>query len=924
MERVKKWLKQNNKTILVIIFILIFLAITFIEIKGTYLEYKELGEKYLPVFTKNIKYRSIIFFANFAVIFSVVCLTNKGIKKNITPFFKAENKEIPKIPNKSIALIIGVISSIVISNILLPSILLLQSETTFSRADPIFNLDISYYIFIKPLIETIIKYGICIIIVQTIYVVLYNIIIFNLYLDGVDREQLKNSQMMKKTLRNIILVAMGMSLLTIIQTQNIVLEKFLKVENDVELIGAGFTDATIKLWGNIIFAIVITTATIFAVKNFKKGKSKKVLVNVLSIPAYLVGLFVFITVFDLIFVKSNELDKEKYYISKNIEFTKNAYSINAEEENIEYTGTVQEEEIAEYTQIVNNIPIVNKNVVSRTLQDSRTETGYYTYPNISIANYEIDKRNQLVYLAPREILNTSESYNNKTYERTHGYGEIIVSATGTTETGNIKYIQRELDGSDNKIDIKQPRIYFGLQNNQTIATSTKKNSEYDYTDENGIDYNYTYTGKAGLSLNFWDRLVLTLKQKNTNLAFSSSIDENSRILMNRNILNRVKKVLKNVIYDSDPYTVIDSDGNIFWVIDAYTISDKYPYSTYTTIQYEGERQKINYIKNSLKVIVNAYDGTMQFYITDRNDPIIMAYWKLYPDLFEEGEIPEDIKSKLIYPKFLYDVQAEMLKTYHNIKPDVLYRNNDIWNFATNISTNGRNTNERLDSYYLMVRKKNTDTLGLVQLYTPSGKTNLSAYLVGTCENGECNLTIRKLSSESTILGATQLDRQIEQDETISAELETLNVTGTKIEKSMLIVPIKDTLLYVEPIYQTMLNERSTVPVLKKVIVASGTKVAIGDNLQDAISNLLSRSAVDIEFSNTDDLDGMIDAIIKANQDLKESNANGNWELMGTDIQRLQELVDSLEKMRDEQKKQQPEQDDDREASNTTNEVDNNE
>lgn len=910
MKKIKEFLKQNLKTILVVLFILIFAGITYVEIKGSYLEYKELGEKYVTMYFKNMKYRGILFIANFVLIYILTWITTRGIKKDLRPFFESEKKEYPKLPTKSIALVISIVSSLILSNILLPKILLLQSETTFNISDPVFNLDIAYYIFIKPVIELLIKYYIWIVVVQIIYYILYHIIVFNMYFDGIDREQLKNSKIINKVLRNIILIAIGISLLNIVQSQNIVLEKFLTIdsENEVELIGAGFAETTIKLWGNIIFAIIITIATVLGVKNFKKGKTKKIVINILFIPGYLIGLFIFLNIFNIAFVKSNELDKEKKYIMKNIEFTKSAYSINVDEESIEYSGTITEQEVEENSNIIDNIPIINKDVVSKTLEDSRTETGYYTFPNISIANYQIDGKQQLVYMAPREIVNTNRSYNNKTYEHTHGYGEIITSASITTETGNVKYIQKELDGSDNIINITQPRIYFGLQNNQTIATSTKNKAEYDYTDKNGIDYDYTYTGKAGLSLKFWDKLVLALKEKNTKLAFTSSINENSKILINRNVLNRVEKVLPNIIYEDNPYTVIDNDGNIYWVIDGYTISDQYPYSTYSTIEYKDakdkdSKKKINYIKNSLKVIVNAYDGTMKFYITDRNDPIIMAYWKLYPYLFEEEEIPDDIAEKLTYPELLYNVQAEMLKVYHNIKPDVLYRNTDIWNFATYSSkTNVRSNTEKLNSYYAMVNVEDKNTLGIVQMYTPSGKNNLSAYLIGTCIDGKNTLKIKRIMSESTILGPTQLDRQIEQDDTISAELDTLNVTGTKTTKYMMVIPVKNTLLYVEPIYQVMLNEDSTVPMLKKVIVASGTKVAIGNSLKESILNLLSKSAVDLEVTTTDDIESIIDAIIKTNQNLNESSESGNWELIGTDIQKLQTLIQSLEKLKKEQKK----------------------
>ena len=224
----------------------------------------------------------------------------------------------------------------------------------------------------------------------------------------------------------------------------------------------------------------------------------------------------------------------------------------------------------------------------------------------------------------------------------------------------------------------------------------------------------------------------------------------------------------------------------------------------------------------------------------------------------------------------------------------------------------------LSPYYTMLKTTDSDkdTLGLVQTFTPSGKQNIISYLVGAYENGTSKLKLYKYSSDNNILGPMQLDTQISQDETISKELDALNVTGTKITKQMIIVPIQNTLLYVEPIYQTMINE-SDVPVLKKIIVASGNKVAIGNNINEAIKNLLSQYAVDIEVENTDDLQGLIDAIIKANNNLTESNKNNDWEMMGTDIKKLQSLVNSLEKLQEEEKKN-------KKNSNTTNNIDTNE
>ena len=897
--------KSKLRMIIVLAFLALFTMVTYVVLKGSYLEYKELGEQYINVFWTNLNYKYGLMLINFIVLYFVMYFTNRGIKKGLKVFFEQEKKDMPKLPNKSIAFVVAVIASLIISTILMPKILMLTSGTSFGITDRIFNLDISYYMFIKPLISFVILYFTILILALSAYMLLYYVIVFNMYFDGIDRATLKESNMMKKIIRNIKLIAVGVALFIMLGTQNVLFQRYIQLENGVDLIGGGFTESTIKVWGYALFGIVILIATWRGIKHFKESDRKKLFICVASIPGYLVALFIVMTSFDLIFVKTNELDKEKEYIATSIENTRNAFNIDIEEKNLDYSGTITLKETQDNKEVIDNVAIVNKGAVLDTLEDRKTETGYYLYRDAKIGKYNIDGKAELVYLSPREIISNSRTYNNKTYEYTHGIGEIVTSAVNTTETGSIKYIQNDISGDDNKIKITQPRIYFGLETNDTIATGTTNKDEYDYTDENGKEYTYSYDGKAGLKLGFWDRLILGFRKGDINLAFSGSINKESKLLINRNIISRAQKVLPDLIYDKNPYTVIDNNGNIIWVLDGYTFSSEYPYSSYTTIERNNKKLKINYIRNSVKVLINAYDGTMKFYITDRTDPIAMAYMHIYPDVFEdiESNIPEDISKHFIYPEYLYNIQAEMLITFHNVKPDVLYRSDDIWDFATyNGTTATKSTGNRISPFYTMVKPKDSrSSLGLVQMYTPEEKQNIISYMVGSYEGSNGVLKMYKFSSDNSVLGSMQLDKQIEQDETISAELKALNVTGTKVTKQMIIVPIENTLLYVEPIYQTMLNE-SDIPILKKVIVASGNKVAIGDNLSKALNNLLSQYAVAIDVENTDDIDGLIDAIIKANNNLSESNRSNNWEQMGSDVKKLQELINSLQQLREEEAK----------------------
>lgn len=900
MEKNKLRISKKMRAIIVIAFIAIYALGTYVSLRGQYLEYVELGEQYVEKFFTDIKYKYSIMGITFVLLSIILYFTNRGIKKGLKPFFEQEKREVPKLPNKSITLIVAAIASVIVSNDLVDKVLLFVSNASFGKTDIIFNLDISYYMFIKPLVEALLSDFVKLMIALSAYMAGYYIIIFNFYFKAVDRELLRKSKLIKKLLRNAIIVSIGMALQNALNTQNIVTGKFLTLSNGTELTGAGVIESTIQLWGYLILSVIIVIAVIISVKFFAQNKMKKIVYPVAVVPIYLVTLFLVMVGYDFIFVKSNEFDKERKYISENIKSTQEAYNIKVKETSIDYSGTIKEDEVEKNDDVIDNITIVNKDLVKKSLKDTQTETGYYIYNSVSLAKYNINGKDQLTYVAPREAENNTISYNNKTYEYTHGMGQIIASATSVTEDGNVEYLQKDISGSDNMLEVKEPRIYYGVETNSVAVTNTKNKSEYDYTDSDGVEHVNNYDGNSGIQVGFWDRLILAVKNKDIRLAMTSSISSESKILTNRNIVKRAKAVLPNLIYDENPYTVVD-DGKIYWVLDAYTVSDKYPYSTYTEVEYDGAKRNINYIRNSVKVIINAYDGEMTFYITDRNDPVIMAYLKLYPTIFSDytgKEIPDGIKQQMKYPKFLYDVQSEMLMVYHNVKEDVLYRNNDIWALTKYGTTSTKSKVATLEPYYAMIKTPDNDKseLGLIQMYTQNGKSNITSYLVGSCNGTECELKIYKYPTDSNILGPIQLDNQIDQDETISTELSTIDVTGSKISKDMKIIPINNTVLYVETIYQTMTNEPNQPTTLKKVIVASGTKVAIGNTLEEAISNLLSQSAVNIEITNTEDVDGMIQAIINANKNLTESNDRNDWEMMGSDLKELQSLIDSLDKM----------------------------
>ena len=901
--------KSKKRFFIVIAVAFIALIVAYVMFRGTYLETLEIGEKYITAFWQNIKYAAITVIINFGIIYFMFYITNIRIRNGLKEFFDQENKEMPKLLNKSISFIIAIIVSAATSSFIMEKLLLCFNSAQFGIQDPIFGMDIGYFVFQKPFIELVIWYFMAIMVALLIYMAIYYIVSFNMFFDGVDRKTLKNSVIIKQLTTFAMIITLLLAALVFVKTQDIGTEKFLTLKNEetsYSLYGAGLTDVIIKLWGYRILALVMIFSIYRGIQNFKQGKNKKVLICISIVPVYLVGLFFTLIIFQSVFVTTNELDKEKKYIETNIEYTKNAYGIDAQEISMQTPEAITSQDITKYEDVLNNVNLMDSDIVLKDLNNGQTAKGYYSYRDTQVGKYLINGKTQLVYVSPREIISSTGTYNNKTYEYTHGYSTIITSATATTESGNLNHMQKGFEKTNEAITITQPRIYFGTQTNDTVVINSKDKKEFDYPildSAEAENAENVYTGKAGLQLNFIDRMILAIKEGDLKLAFSGNVTSESKILTNRNIIKRAKTVMPYLMYDENPYTVVNDEGRIIWVLDAYTISDSYPYSQKTTIRQSAtSKMELNYIRNSVKVLIDSYDGTISFYITDRTDPIAMAYKNIYPDLFMnlEEKIPADISEHFVYSKYLYEIQADIIARYHNVQADVLYRSNDIWEVASyNVGKVVTKTGTDIEPYYTMVKTENEEEqqLGLVLLYTPQGKQNLISYLVGTCDtSGKSKLTIYKYQADTNVLGPMQLDTQLSQDERIVKELETLNVNGIKIIKNMVLVPLNDKILYVEPIYIQYLNEKDSLPTLKKVIVSSGNKIAIGDTLKQALTNLVSKEAVDIEIENTDTIEDLINTIINANNNLTTSNESNNWEMMGKDVSKLQELIDKLEKL----------------------------
>ena len=913
--------KSAKRRTIVVLFSIVFIIIAYIMYRGNYLEYLEIGKNYIGAFTDQIKYRSITIIVSFIWIFGLMYFTNKRIQKGLKPFFSEENKEMPKLLNKSISFITAAIGSVITSNIFLQKTILFFNSTSFGKTDFIFGHDIGYYLFIKPFLQAVLIYILVTIVLSTLYAAVYYIVSLNTqFVNGVTTESLKNSIIKKQLLNNAKILVIIIAVLTFINAEDLSSRPFLTVgENEYSyaISGAGTSDVSIKVWGYRALSIIMIIAIFVGISAYNKKKNRRLIMSVFSVPIYLVGLILVLIGYNKIFVDSNEYEKEKQYISYNIENTRDAYGINIEEVNLDDTDAINSDEVTKYSEVANNIATTNKDLVLKSLNGTLTNKGYYKYTSTKPCEYTINNKKTLVYITPREVVSNENSYTNATYEYTHGYGVVVTSASDTNSTGDLVNLQKGFSNDGNVINIKNPRVYFGLETNKTIVTNSKNKNEFDYPKNENSDLDNatnSYDGEAGLKLNTLDRMILAFSNGDINLAFSNNINENSKILTNRNVIERAKKIMPYLTYDNSPYLVITNEGNLVWVIDAYTTSKYYPYSQKSNVN----GQEINYIKNSVKVLVDAYNGKVEFYITDRTDPIAMAYNKAFPDVFMDidKEIPSEISEHFTYSEFLYNIQAEILKRYHNTEPDVLYRANDVWDIAkygagTNSST--QQTTQMIP-YYAIVKTTDSEQtkLGLVLPYTIQGKQSIAGYTVGTYENGKMVMKLYRYSSDNTVLGPMQLDTQISQNESISKEIESLNVSGTKLTKNIVVVPINNKLIYVESIYQEDINESDSLPKLRKVVIASGNKMAIGDDLKSALSNLLSQ-AFNIEVEDPENEQALLQSIIKANKNLKESTSNQDYEMMGKDIKQLQSLIDKLEQLQSNDLK-----DKDKENNNTIN------
>ena len=664
------------------------------------------------------------------------------------------------------------------------------------------------------------------------------------------------------------------------------------------LTGAGFLDVNIKLWIYRIISIVIIIAVYNFIRGIKKEESKKILFSIILIPAALIIVFIVNIAIDSIFLRGNDIDREKEYILQNIRATEEAYNINVENKEIAKGTDITSEKIKKDSELIEKLPMVTPDVVKETLEnntDNKEKKSLYKYGNPNL----VKNGNAYDYLTTREIDDKDKTLTNKIYKYTHGNFGILTSSSKVNKNGYLLNVSEKFEGQElNGTKIKEPRLYYGENTNSNAIVNAKDIKEYDYPTSTLTNKENNYNGKGGIKLSLLERIALAITKGSTELVFNNNIVENTKVLLNRQIIERAKKILPNIRYDKDPYLVTKDDGGLAWVIDGYTVTSRYPYSQKVSIEADkGGKERINFIRNSVKVVIDAYNGTVDFYVTDTTDPFISTIMKTYPTLFKNyNELSENIKKQMRYPQYLFDIQAKVLTTYHNSDVDNIYRADDRWEVAE-VSGSGERSST---SMYTVLKTENDLKQSIITTYTPEKRKNIVSYLVGQSENGINKLTMYRYNEKSE-LSLSFIDTQIEKDPKVQKELRELTTLGTELKTVRILLPYENTTLYIKTIYQVFLNEDS-VPVLKKVIVANKGKVGIGNTLKEAMQRMLTENAIDIDVRDLANEDELKDAIIKQNKTLKDVIKQGDFEYTGKDIQKLIKLVDQLEEVSKEKKK----------------------
>ncbi|MGC9158800.1 MAG: UPF0182 family protein [Terracidiphilus sp.] len=611
--------------------------------------------------------------------------------------------------------------------------------------------------------------------------------------------------------------------------------------------GVTYTDAHVYLSGLLgVCAALILGALIAAASGLFHPRGRWLVLAILPAAAcyaavVLVGWYVSSFV-----VKPNELDRERPFIVHNIEMTRQAYDLNHfDQQEFPAETTVAAADAAGNQATLGNIRLWDWHALQDTLRQIQEIRTYYDFPDIDIDRYEINGSMREVMLAARELNQdklppSSRNWINDKLIYTHGYGITMNPVNEFTPEGlpDLLLSNMPVQSTVKGLDVTRPEIYFGEMTSGDVYVKTHQ-QEFNYPQ--GETNNFTtYQGNRGIVLGGFLRRVLIAFARGdlAKLPFSDDVTAQSLLLMRRDVRTRVAALAPFLTFDQDPYIVLGDDGRLYWIFDAFTQSDSYPYST----AYMVDGQPLNYMRNSVKAVVNAYDGTTTFYVFDRKDPILATYRRIFPGLFRDASsMPSDLRRHVRYPELLLQLQAEVYGLYHMTDPEVFYNREDLWSIASEVGmdANGTQTTEEMRPNFVLMKLPGETSAEFVEIlpFTPANRNNLIGWVAARCDGPNYGKAIVYDFPKTRLVdGPLQIEARIDQNAQLSGQLTLWNQQGSHVRRgALLVIPMGKALLYAEPIY--LQANRSPMPELRLVVLALQDKLAYAPTFQAALASL---------------------------------------------------------------------------------------
>ena len=724
-------------------------------------------------------------------------------------------------------------------------ILLFFNRVSFGISDPVFNRDVSFYIFQFPIYRFLQGWFLPLLIFGMIGIAAIYITRLLPSLQG--REiQLKLSDIPQPIRRSIAVVgALFFALLAI----NYQLNTFDLLFSDRGVVfGAGYTDLNASLYALYIQSAAAAVVAITFLFNFFRYEIRPVIfAGVIWLVATVIVGGIYPAILQQFVVVPNELARERPFIQNNIDFTRRAFGLDkVEERPFGQVDILRQEDLFDNEAALKNVRLWDYRPLLDTYSQLQELRPYYRFNEVDIDRYVINGERRQVMLAPRELDKANlpnSAWVNEKLEFTHGYGLVMNPVDRFTTQGRPEFFMSDLPPTTTvDLVLNQPEIYYG-ETTDDIVFAGSDLEEFNYPGESENFYS-SYAGRGGVPLGgTLKQLAFALRFGETNLLFSQYITPDTRVMFYRNIQERIRTITPFLSLDSDPYIVL-ADGKLYWIQDAYTTSADYPYSEPITV---GNNRRINYIRNSVKVVVDAYHGDVSYYLVTEpeTDPIIEAYDQIFPGLFQPlSEMPATLQAHIRYPEDLFQIQTRQYLTYHMTDVQIFFTKEDLREIPQEIFDG--NT-QSMEPYYVMFRlpgEAETEYL-LIQPYTPSGKKNMIAWIAARNDPEDYGQLIAyELPKQSLVVGPIQIEGFIDQEPNISREFSLWDQRGSRIIRgNLIVIPLNDSFLYVEPVY--LESETSSLPELKRVIVASGERIIMRETLAEALEGLLDGEGVSV-------------------------------------------------------------------------------